>query len=309
MGRKIVGGLSRQAQAGNSTDLSCRSAFASFITSKRCSGCREKTIETYRNHVEEFVDWCDGLQLAIGDLTRTHVERWEGVLRLDRCNRDTTVQTKIKSIRTFLYWCMDSEREWLKPFRIKLPKADSVLKTPYTKDELDVLLACPKGDDLSEWRNWAAVSFIVRTGVRLSSAANVKWRDVDFDNRVCKLTHTKTNEQYFVPVPTDALVDLMTWQRVSPATRFGYVFFSTYTENRLKPNGLYQAIRKYNLSRGVEKTSVHLLRHTYATIYLQKGGRAERLQKILGHKTAEMTQRYVHFVTDDLLEGIDEFTV
>lgn len=40
---------------------------------------------------------------SISDLTRNHVERWEGILRLERKNKDTSVQTKIKSIRTFLY--------------------------------------------------------------------------------------------------------------------------------------------------------------------------------------------------------------
>ena len=101
----------------------------------------------------------------------------------------------------------------------------------------------------------------------------------------------------------------MTWYSVSPRAAQEYVFFSTYNEGMLSTQGPYQAIRKYNLSRGVEKTSVHLLHHTYATIYLQKGGRAERWQKVLGHKTPEMTQRYVHFVTDDLLEDINTFTV
>lgn len=93
-----------------------------------------------------------------------------------------------------------------------------------------------KSSDLSEWRNWAAVGFISRTGVRLSSAVNLKWTDIDFEKHIC------------------------------------------------------------------------LPRHTFATLYLQKGGRAEKLQKILGHKTADMTQRYVHYVTHDLVEDIDDFT-
>lgn len=144
--------------------------------------------------------------------------------------------------------------------------------------------------------------------MRLSSAVNLKWTDIDFEKHICLLRHTKTNEQYFVPIPSAALTDLLTWKTISPATAEGYVFFSTYTEKQLSPNALTQAIRQYNLSRGVSKTSVHLLRHTFATLYLQKGGRAEKLQKILGHKTADMTQRYVHYVTDDLVEDIDDFT-
>lgn len=93
-----------------------------------------------------------------------------------------------------------------------------------------------RSSDLSEWRNWAAVGFISRTGVSLSSAVNLKWTDIDFEKHIC------------------------------------------------------------------------LLRHTFATLYLQKEGRAEKLQKILGHKTADMTQRYMHYVTDDLVEDIDDFT-
>ena len=289
--------------------ITCRKAFEAFLFAKRQAGCREKTLSTYVCHVNEFIEWCEGIQLSISDIRKVHVERWEGILRLDRGNRDTSVQTKIKSIRTFLYWCMDEDRGWVGSFRIGLPKADTVLKTPYTREELELLLAQPKSDSLAEWRTWAAVSFFVRTGVRLSSALNLKWSDLDFEKRVCLLRHTKTNEQYFVPLPKETIIDLVTWQQVSPVTKEGFVFFSTRGDGPMKPNGLIQSVRKYNRARGVSKTSIHLLRHTYATIYLQKGGRAERLQKILGHKTSDMTQRYVHFVTDDLVEGIDDFTV
>lgn len=152
---------------------------------------------------------------SISDLTRSHVERREGILRLERKNKDTSVQTKIKSIRTFLYWCMDEGRGWLEPFSITLPRADMTLKEPYTKDELTALLAPPANEDLSEWRNWAAVGFISRTGVRLSSAVNLKWTDIDFEKHICLLRHTKTNEQYFVPIPSAALTDLLTWKAIA----------------------------------------------------------------------------------------------
>ena len=38
----------------------------------------------------------------------------------------------------------------------------------------------------------------------------------------------------------------------------------------------------------------HLLRHTFATMYLENGGNIYALQQILGHTSLEMVKKYVH---------------
>ena len=39
----------------------------------------------------------------------------------------------------------------------------------------------------------------------------------------------------------------------------------------------------------------HVLRHTFASHYMMKGGDILTLQKVLGHATLAMTQKYAHF--------------
>lgn len=303
----------------NKGDMTCKQAYDYFVLHMRSEGYREKTIKTYNEHTKSFFKMLEGYVITGGknpetgfpikSVTNVVVEEWENLCRA-RGNKDTTIQTKVKSLRTFLYWCMDEEQGFIPtPYKIKLPKADERLKEPYTEEELDVLMSVPTSRDLAEWRNWAALCTFVRTGLRLSSLCELKWDDIDFENSRLLMRHAKSRKQVFVPIPRAAADVLARWKEVSPRTDAGYVFFSTRGDGKIAPNSLYQGIRKYNLARGVDKTSVHLLRHTYATIYLQKGGRAEKLQKILDHKTPEMTQRYVHFVTDDLVKGIDDFTV
>lgn len=304
-------------EAGN--DPSLRNAYANFREQMVGKGYAPSTLQSYDNHVVEFIDYLDASysnpgirktkEFPCAEVKRDHLICWQGVLRCERGNKDSSIRTKVKSIRTFLYWCMDEDRGYCKRFKIKLPKATEELKEPYSPQEIEAMLAKPQSQDLSEWRTWAAISLMLRTGMRRSSVCELKWSDVDYEGKTVLMRHSKTGKQQFIPLPTNAIEDLKLWKSVSSSIESDYIFFSTYKETKLSPNSLTQAVRKYNLNRGISKTSVHLIRHTYATTYLRKGGRAEKLQKILGHQTAEMTQRYVHFITSDLTEDVDDFTV
>lgn len=70
---------------------------------------------------------------------------------------------------------------------------------------------------------------------------------------------------------------------------------------------LVSAIQRYNRARGVKKTSIHLFRHTFARKYLLDcGGNAFTLQKLLGHSTLEMTQKYCTLFNADVINKYDE---
>lgn len=222
----------------------------------------------------------------------------------DQKLHDTTINTNLRMVRAFLYWCM--EKGYLERFSIKLVRADDPIKEPYTTDELQRLLKEPycKTCSFAEYRNWVIVNFLLGTGCRASTLLNLQIGDLDLSAGTVFFRHMKARNQQIVPL-SKALVrimeDYLEHRSGDPAAP---LFVSEYG-NQMTLNSLGNAVWNYNHSRGVEKTSMHLFRHTYAKLYIQAGGDPFRLQKLLGHADLTMTRRYVALYADDLRANYD----
>ena len=63
---------------------------------------------------------------------------------------------------------------------------------------------------------------------------------------------------------------------------------------RASTHAWYKACRR----AGLDDFRFHDLRHTFASHWMMSGGDLFKLQRILGHKSIEMTQRYSHLSPD-----------
>ena len=67
---------------------------------------------------------------------------------------------------------------------------------------------------------------------------------------------------------------------------------------------LYRELRVFKKKSKIHKIfRFHDLRHTFASHFMMDGGNVYDLQKILGHTSLEMTQRYAHLSPEHLVRA------
>lgn len=70
------------------------------------------------------------------------------------------------------------------------------------------------------------------------------------------------------------------------------------------PIGLHPSTISHGVAKAMPGTRAHDLRHSFASMFLKRGGDLYTLSKILGHSTIQMTTRYAHLQTAALKKAM-----
>lgn len=286
--------------------LTVQEAYDQFQRYNLTKGLSEGTICYYESYSRAFFKFLGDTSQPLTEVTKDTVDDYTLYLKGKDTVTDTTVNTALRMVRAFLYFCM--ERGWLPRFTISQIKAAQPVKEPYTNNELAKLLKKPdvKSCTFARYRNWVIVNFLLATGCRAATLVNLRIMDIDLSGGTAFFRHMKAGNQQAVPLSktiAHILEEYLPYRNGQPNEP---LFISEYG-NALRVDVLESAIREYNHSCGVEKTSLHLFRHTYAKLFIMAGGDPFRLQKLLGHTDFAMTKRYVALYADDLKENYDSF--
>jgi len=81
--------------------------------------------------------------------------------------------------------------------------------------------------------------------------------------------------------------------------------FPSKTHTPLESGHLRRSFRLALEKAQVEEFHFHDLRHTFATRLVQAGVELYKVQRLLGHKSPMMTQRYAHHYPESLRDGVE----
>jgi site-specific recombinase XerD len=82
--------------------------------------------------------------------------------------------------------------------------------------------------------------------------------------------------------------------------------FHSQTQTPLDPDNLRRAFRIAIGKANIVDLHFHDLRHTFATRLVQAGVDLYKVQRLLGHKSPIMTQRYAHHYPESLRDGVEK---
>ena len=176
-----------------------------------------------------------------------------------------------------------------------------------TEEEQGLLLRC-----CHENLTRVVVLIALKTGMRWSEIISLKWKQtpcsnyVDFEKNVIFIheSMTKTQRSRHIPLISVVRQALNTVERI-PGN--DYIFFNPETS---KPFGSFKRSFHTALKRsGIVDFRFHDLRHTFASSLVRNGVDLYTVQRLLGHTTPQMTQRYAHLGEDQMREAIEKINI
>ncbi len=195
--------------------------------------------------------------------------------------------------------------------KVKFPKPDNARMRFLTHDEADKLLESLKRKS-TDVHDMTMLS--LHCGLRFGEIASLTWQDVDLERGTLTIRDAKAGSRY--SFLTEQAVEMLKG-RAEDQDRTAK---TNGTERKLSDyvftgrKGLLdrisltfkRAVDELGLNDGIDdrrlKISFHSCRHSHASWLIEEGADLYTVQKLLGHKTNIMTQRYAH-LSENRLRG------
>lgn len=176
-----------------------------------------------------------------------------------------------------------------------------VTQTFLTKEQVQLMK-----DKLTEYGNLQLKTyalFSLSTMARVNAVANIRWEQIDFENRIVKDVLEKEGkivDLFFSNEVKELLLQLQREREVQKINDYGWVFYSGHnTEDKPISTGtLNDWCKKIGKMIGVPTLHAHDYRHSAATLAKSAGMALEDVSALLNHSGTDVTKKY--YIKEDM---------
>ena len=183
------------------------------------------------------------------------------------------------------------------PFKIEMPSFDNRKTEDLTTEQMERLLNAIEEEQKNDIKDIMLLALY--TGMRKSEMLGLLWKDIDFERGFIFIREPKSGVNQKIPI--NIYTEIILIKRKGEQA-IGYVFPGRNGKKRDQfafSKGLSQVRDRAGLPKDFRP--LHGLRHVYASM-LASSGEVDMytLQKLLTHKSPQMTQRYAHLRDETL---------
>jgi integrase/recombinase XerD len=272
------------------------------------------TAETYRLEIRRFLEYLEaqnaGIETVNAAFLSAYLEKRSSVDGID----PRSSAKAISCLRSFFRYVTDQGmREDNPALVLESPKRRMYLPEVLDRQTVEELLDKIDSSIPGGLRDRTLFEFIYSTGLRISEAAGLNIKDINFAEGIARV-RGKGNKERFVVFGSEAASWLKRYlQEGRPRIagnkalgREGAALFIGRSGRRLSRKGIWKNYAKYALAQG-SGSRVHTLRHSFATELLAGGADLRTVQELLGHANLATTQIYTHVDVSLLKESHRRF--
>ena len=266
----------------------------------------ENTVISYETDLNQFLSFYKEYSTSqkIEKVDKRTIRSW--IVKLSLSNLSAkSINRKIASLKSFFKFLVKRDLIKKNPSsHVTSLKTDQKIPTFIKEKDINFLFKnIDVKEDFTGQRDLLILELLYGTGIRISELINIKISDINFAKKEIKVVG-KRNKERIIPMHNNAIYQTKKYLQL--AEKEGYE--NQYQKKKKKGEKIYpmliNRIVKKHLSTLInsKKYNPHLLRHTFATHILNKGGDLNSIKDLLGHSSLAATQVYTHNSIEKLKE-------
>lgn len=206
--------------------------------------------------------------------------------------KQNTIRNDLIRVKSILQYLKKRGVDCLDAGLIPVPKREEVVRPWLTPEEVEKMI-----DNAYSIRNKFVISLFYSSGIRLSEFLSLN-RDSIVDGRFTVLGKGKKTRVCFIDARTERLMHEYLATRNDDCEA---LVVSKMHKQRMTPTNVQLLIKNSAKRAGInKKVSPHILRHSFATNFVQNNGGWRHLSSLLGHANINTTMVYAHITDNDL---------
>jgi site-specific recombinase XerD len=193
------------------------------------------------------------------------------------------------------------------PFdKVKLPKIPQRLPSIININEFELILSNTKSELL---KNIFIIALF--TGMRLGELVNMRWSWIDLEQRIITVKNsdifiTKGKKERLIPIHLNVMNILFALSKIERCRNENDFVFKKLNNVKLNEDFVSKqfkiSVRAAKLNDDIH---FHTLRHSFASILVQRGVSLYVVKELLGHEDIKTTQVYSHLTQVSLLNAVN----